>query len=1197
MENFKSFGRKLSIPFFPGFTVITGPNGSGKSNIADAILFVLGAKSSKVMRAERLTDLIFNGGKKHKNPAKYCKVSLIFDNQDRKLPIDADEVTLTRMIRRAPLKNDPDNYYTYYYVNGKPYTYTAFNDLLAHARLSGSGYNIVQQGDVTRIIEMGGVDRRRIIDEIAGISHFDEDIKKAEREREEVDGNLDRINVILNEISSQLRQLKKDRDEALRYKELKNQLYELKAKVALKKKQEVENQILEIQHQIESYEGEQKKLLEKKSSLQERYTKLQEELREIEERIADTGGEEVKNLRDEIESLRREDIKTGERLSYTREEIKVLKGDIEEYKARLRSIEEEIKNYETDKNRIEINIAEKQKVLDEKEKELSKLKENIRNADENSKKLSLELADLQEKQERVKEEIHSFTLNLDRLNKKLESIDEHIAELEEDKSTYEFELKDIEWREKDIYDKQQEQRSKIKDLEKDIFEKRKEIAVVTEELSKLEYEIRNLQNVESKLRAEYEAYQLVFRKYNPAVTEILKARDNGLLKGIHGTIAELAKVDSRYRTAVAVAAGNRMQSIIVDDDKAAADAIRYLQKKKLGRATFLPLNKMISGKPRGKAILAVRDEHSHGFAIDIVKFNEEYRGAFWYVFGDTIIVDTLDDARRLMGGVRIVDLQGTLIEASGAMHGGSKPKSELSFGEVDRQRLDEVTYKLQDLQVRYEDLSDHLSGLKQEILLLEEKLRNIKMEETFESQLKELRNYREEYNRKLSRVVEEIEEEKRNRKNVESEIKKFNEDIDMLNRELDSLIKLRREKEELLGIGAARERMEEIKKLEEFIEDLHKTILTLNSDREVIEKKIVLLEERREEVLKELEEMEKSIVEKKKIIEENQRIKQEYQERIKTLINVQEQLTGKIKTLTDKRDMVQQEIISLEREIDKIGTRIESYSDLITRARYRIPTLEDAVREFEEEIKLYSVDIPVDIKLPSIDSLKDSIRVVEETMRELEPVNMRALEEYEHQSARREKLEEDVNHLREQRSNLLKLVKEITSKKEERFYEVFHEINRNFKEIYARLSDGGEAELQLENPDKPFEGGLTIKARPRGKKVLLLSALSGGEKSIASLAFIFAIQHFDPSPFYVLDEVDMFLDGVNAENVSRMVKENSDNSQFIMVSLRKIALKEADHIYGVTMRADGISELIGNINPEAVGVKGEILLQEVKIHG
>jgi chromosome segregation protein len=267
MENFKSFGKKLTVPFFPGFTAVTGPNGSGKSNIVDAILFVLGPKSSKVMRAGRLTDLIFNGGKKHKNPSKFCTVSLVFDNTSRKIPIESDEVVLTRTIKRAPLKNDPNNYYSYFYINDKAASQADFIDILTHARISGEGYNIVKQGDVTSLVEMGSVDRRRIIDDIAGISTFDADIKRAEKEKDEADSNLERIGIILNEISSQIKQLKNDRDAAFRYKELKDNLYETKAKIAYKKKQEVEKQIAEINQQIESYEKERSKYEDERAKL------------------------------------------------------------------------------------------------------------------------------------------------------------------------------------------------------------------------------------------------------------------------------------------------------------------------------------------------------------------------------------------------------------------------------------------------------------------------------------------------------------------------------------------------------------------------------------------------------------------------------------------------------------------------------------------------------------------------------------------------------------------------------------------------------------------------------------------------------------------------------------------------------------------------------------------------------------------
>jgi chromosome segregation protein len=370
----------------------------------------------------------------------------------------------------------------------------------------------------------------------------------------------------------------------------------------------------------------------------------------------------------------------------------------------------------------------------------------------------------------------------------------------------------------------------------------------------------------------------------------------------------------------------------------------------------------------------------------------------------------------------------------------------------------------------------------------------------------------------------------------------------------------------------------------------------MNGEKDTLEKKIELLEEKKNEITTRMENKIKESEEYKTSIKELKGSRSKFRDELKALMNVEEQMTGKIKNLTVSRDQIYKKTVTIENELDKSNTRVESYYDLISRAKYRMPTLEAAVKELEQELKLYNADVK-DEKLPNVESLKDSMKVIEESMRELEPVNMRALEEYEHQSERKNKLDEDVKHLKDQKKNLVKLVDGITDKKKERFFEVYDAINKNFKMIYSQLSEGGEAELQLENPENLFDNGLTIKARPRGKKVLLLSALSGGEKSIASLAFIFAFQHYDPSPFYVLDEIDMFLDGVNAEIVSRMVKNKAQDSQFIVVTLRKIALKEANHVYGVTMRDTGISEMIGNIDPSTVSPKGEFKLEGGKMIG
>jgi chromosome segregation protein len=1196
MENFKSFGKKLSVPFFPGFTAITGPNGSGKSNIADAILFVLGPKSSKVMRAGRLTDLIFNGGKKHKNPAKFCKVSVVFDNTNRKMPVDSNEVVLTRMIKRAPLKNDPTNYYSYYYVNDRASSYSDFEKILFHARMSGDGYNIVKQGDVTSLIEMGSIDRRRLIDDIAGISNFDNDIKKAEKEKEEVDGNLERISIITSEISSQIRQLKNDRDAAFRYKELKDNLYETKAKIAMKKKQDVESQMAEVNKQIESYESEKNNLDEKSVELKTSYTEAQKDLEEIEKKIGEVGGDEVKEIKSKIDSIRSEEIKIEERINYSNDEILEIQNEQNEQQTNLESISKEIEENISQKEELIKNIEEKQSELNEKETELTSLKEDIAKSDDKSMDLTHELAKMREEYNDKNTEIHELKLKRNRFTDKIEAIELQIAEMQETKSTYEFELKDIDWQSEEFKKEGKEKGKRTSDLEKKHFEMKKKESKLTEQLNDLDNAIIRLQREKSKLQAEFDALQSVESKYNPAVSEILKARNNGSINGIHGTIAELAQVDKKFETAVEIAAGMRMQSIIVDNDEVAAHAIKLLQKEKLGRATFLPLNKMIAGKPRGKALMTVKDPNSHGFAIDLVDFKDEYKGAFWYVFGDTVVVNNLDDARRLMGGVRLVDLNGSLIEASGAMIGGSSKRAHLSFTKADRSKLEEVTQELQSAMDAQDKASNELAELKKDIIEIESSLGEIRTKGDKNLQVKDLDVRRKEFTGKLEVLNKDLDEKIKEKEDLEEKKKELISTIDEYKKRIEELDEIKEEKGKLLLKGTKKELAQNARSLEDEVTKLQEIVLGLSSEKDAIDKKIEILEERKSELSTSIENKTKEIENLKTSIIELKESRSVHRDELKALMNVEEQMTGKVKDLTTERDSIYKKTVTIENELDKINTRIESYYDLISRAKYRLPTFEGSIKELEQEMKLYNVEI-TDTNLPNVESLRDSIKAIEESMRELEPVNMRALEEYEHQTERKKKLDEDVKHLKNQKKNLITLVSEITEKKKERFLEVFDSVNKNFKNIYSQLSENGEAELKLEDPESIFDSGLTIKARPRGKKVLLLSALSGGEKSMASIAFIFAIQHYDPSPFYVLDEVDMFLDGVNAETVSRMVKRNAEDSQFIMVTLRKIALKEANHVYGVTMRENGVSEMIGNIDPSSVGPSGELNVEGGKMIG
>ena len=1157
LENFKSFGTRVRIPFLPGFTAVTGPNGSGKSNIIDAILFILGVRSPKMVRAERLSDLIYKGEKN----ANYCKVSLIFDNTSREIPVESDEIVLTRKIKLAPLKENPDNYYSYFYINGRSASLNEFITLLSSANISSS--SIVQQGDVTAIVEMGNVQRRKIIDEIAGIADFDREIEKAKREREEVENNMEHIEIILGEIKRQIRQLKKERDEAMKYKQLVEEIEKHRAMMAYKKRAEIEREISEVEKQIQQYERNKEEQEKEIQKLKEIYKQKQIRFQEIDDKLAEMGGEELLEIKDKIDFFKEEMIKAKEKINYYRKEIAERKGELKELEALLKKIEGDKREYIKKMERAEKEMEEKKKELKRLEKELRKRKEEVEKTDEKSMELGRQLAKIKNDYERLMDEIHEISLEKDRAEQQLKIVEEQLGEVEESKKAFEFELKEIKWEMGEAGKEVKELKRRKEKLEQELFDKKKEEAQISHQLREMEKEMIHLQRELSQLRAKEDVASI-----SNATREILRLRDEGTIKGIHGIIAELGKAEEKYQKALEVAAGRRMEAVVVDSDEVAAKCISYLKKHGYGRVTFLPLNKLMGGKPRGKALLAVRDKNSLGFALDLVKFDERYRNAFWYVFGDTIVVNNLDSARSLMGGVRLVTLDGELIEASGAITGGSLPKRSL-FGAGDAKRISEIAEELRKMNEQQEHLSRRLIELKDEIGKIEEEIHSIPSLDMEKMEKLEIR--KREIENKLANVSREVE----NWKEKYDEIKKKYSELDEKVREKETKRKemenLRKRKEEELLRIAKGEVLKEIEELKEKIESILRERMEIEGNLKALSKEYEIVSSRKQEIERKMEEIKEKIEEMEREMEKERANHEESERELKTYQEMERKLFSKTKGLTEERDSLYREIVELENRIDSLSAKIETAIDIISRAKARLPSLESALAEY--------MDIEYEFKdedIPSMDEIKEKIKRMEEELQKIEPVNMRALEEYERQEERRSKFEEDLQHLKEQKKNLLKLEREMERKKKETFYFVFEEINRNFGEIYRELADG-DGELILEKPENPFEGGLSIKVKPSGRRTLHLNSLSGGEKSIASLAFIFALQAYEPSPFYVLDEIDMFLDEKNAERVAKIISQRSSTAQFIVVSLRRITLKHANHIYGVTMN-NGVSTIIGNIN-------------------
>src|SRR5213595_2161283 len=661
MENFKSFGRKISIPFLQGYTSITGPNGSGKSNIADAILFVLGPKSAKAIRAGKLTDLIWNGGK-DKNGANECQVSLIFDNSDRQIPVEADEVKLTRYIGVSPSVDG--GYNSYFYINDRKSSLSEFDSLLAHARISAEGYNLVQQGDIQRIVSMSSVERRRILDNIAGITKFDDDIGQAEGKRKETEDNLERIRIILDEIDKQIKQLEADRDGALKYRDLNEKLTTAKAQLAYKNRELIERQIVGTKEQIAKHEGDKAKLEAQKEELRGRLDAAVARLNELEQEMADRGGDEAKQLKEKLDGLRIERARATDGIETSKETLKQIRADAAEATKEKAKVQKE----------TDVLARERANV----DKRVGELDEQIKGADKD-------------------------LLEVDRTKEAMARVESEIGLLEESRKQYAVEHDDAEWQLKELNSSTKESGKSLQKLQEDFHTRRMEEGRLAKEQADLQTALLSLTRQYAQLKAEADVAENMKRGYGSAVSAILECRETGSIKGIHGTVAQLAHVDSQYETAIVTAAGARMQAIIVDDDSVAAQCIDYLKKRKIGRATFLPLTKMLVGKPRGKAILVAKE--CLGFAIDLCHFDEKYRDASFYVFGDTLVVQTLDEARKWMGGVRLVTIEGELIESSGAMVGGEMEKSTVRFGPSSASEMEKIAEKLREAQAQAENVA------------------------------------------------------------------------------------------------------------------------------------------------------------------------------------------------------------------------------------------------------------------------------------------------------------------------------------------------------------------------------------------------------------------------------------------------------------------------------------------------------------
>jgi chromosome segregation protein len=1127
IDNFKSFSKKTKIPFLEGFTVISGPNGSGKSNIIDSVLFVLALSSSRNLRAEKLTDLInLNSGK------NTAEVAIEF----------SDGTKIRRRIKRTG-----NGYYSYNYLNDRLCKQSDIVDHLSKFGIIPHGYNVVMQGDVTRIMEMSDFERRKIIDEIAGVSEFETKKQQALSELDVVRERIEREEILLIELTKRANELKKEREHALEYQKWQKELgffQGCRSAAQLHGKEKERDTLLAS---AEEQNIKISRINADRSIEENELAYLKADLADIDELLNQKSGPDYLKMIADIEEAK-SGIKLAEqtiiRLKKDKEAnlegINRVFADTKRAETRVTELSDQIRALSIDRTNISMEVATSQSQLEKIEIEIRRYSSDTEEA--RQKLFSLmeeaetkkgERSAILHQQDMLIERSRMRTSELERLTTLQKQLDEEYTAKQEQLNQNERTVAELSDRKKDLD-------RTLSELESTLFAQRSS-------LERLHGEMKGVEQDAIRL----EAAQQARGESGGKAIEAVKA-----IEGVHGTIAELGRAPPEYSTALNIAAGNKLQFVICDTDQIAADAIRYLKDERLGRVTFLPLNKL-----RPPTLLPVKEPGVVDYAVNLLDYDPVYDKAFAIALGSTLVVDTLDRARKLIGKYRMVTLEGEMLEKSGAMTGGSAKKPAKGFGAA----VDDEIIRIR----------SHLAELAQEAATLEASIKRLTevvdgkraLRNEIDQDVARVGALTEEYSRRFEAITCEkqtIESAVARQKNetgtsaaelttLEGELDTVTETINAIIAQIDGI----KNKLEDTNIPALTDQMEKKKKeIEEAERHLRNKEADMNDasrERQHFNVRIGELGEERTRLDERNRQIDGEVAGSTEQITLNKTVIAQLEEK-------QKQFSGELENLRKKRADISGSIHASETKLIKFDSDKERFIIQLTALEERSQALTLEIASLKDMVG----EITTDLTLTEIEG---KIADAELALHKIGAVNMLAIEEYEKIQRQVEERTERKDTLSKERTNLIERIEKFEQMKFEAFMTAFKAIDTNFREIFARLTSGS-GNLVLENEEDPFTGGLTFAVKPRDKKVHLLSSLSGGEKSLTTLAFIFSIQHHIPAPFYAFDEVDMSLDGANVERIAAMIKELAPSSQFVIVSLRKPMIEAAQRIMGVTIRPD-----------------------------
>mgnify|MGYP003097041972 FL=1 len=1169
MQGFKSFPDKTVLEFGRGITAVVGPNGSGKSNISDAVRWVLGEQSTKTLRGAKMEDVIF-GGTSQRKALGYAEVTLRLDNTDRSLNgCDKDEVAVTRRYYRSGESE--------YLINGEACRLRDIHELFMDTGLGRDGYSMVGQGRIADLVSARSTQRRDMLEEAAGISHFRYRRADATRRLEQAEENLVRLRDILSELEGRIGPLKTQSEKAIKFLALADEKKTLEIGLWLHTIDKSKNGLREQEHKLSvataQYDETETQLVKLIEEIEASIKEGQDITLEIERlRSAISDSEEQAAVIDGRIAVERNTIEHNRQ---TVERITADMGDSEKFAAETDRRIEQAQNEAAQK---EAQAAEKREAL---AAELQKLGELLSRNSENSEQTkalgdkaaasAMQLADIRVERSTAVSAARELAARIDAINEAMSSRSDALETLSAEKASAENALRKLRNEAAEHENALDGYRMIIDSRAGKVEKLRKELEAANLDIYQKNARIKMLDDLEKNLDG-----------YAGSVQKVIRESKRGALRGIHGTLSQLITATPEYAVAIETALGAAIQNIVTDDENAAKRAINYLKENRAGRATFLPLTS-VKARPFTENGLA----NCEGFvdmADKLLDFDPKYAGIIGSLLGRTAVVDNIDNgiamAKKYSYRFKIVTLDGQVLNAGGSMTGGSRGSgtgflSRMTEIEALRETVAALEKQLGDRQSAYKTLSEEVANVQAELEASEAEL--IKTQEAIiraESELKLVSDRYaaasgqiEELESEKSAAAERIKEAHAAEQRADERIAQLTAEGEELSAKISELDERREEIDRLREESAAVQNSLnlEIVALHKDIEACKETIQSCLEQKETYSRRAGTLSGEIEAIRLSNEQTEAGIRELEQEAAALRENAVKTREKIEELIGKRSGVEAQSTALRSKEREMTSEREKLSGEVARLEERKESLQRELETARNKLyDEYQLSLRE-AEEVGVVPEDIP---------KAQRTLQEIKGKIRALGSVNVGAVEEYKEVSERYEYMSGQISDIEESKAELVKLIDELTGKMAERFREQFRRINNNFTETFKDLFDGGKAELVLDDPQDVLECNINIRVQPPGKNVQNIDLLSGGEKGLSAIALLFAILKVTPAPFCIFDEVEAALDDVNVTRYAQYVRGMTGSTQFILITHRRGTMDEADMLYGVTMQEEGVSKLL-----------------------